>query len=76
MNCPANTDEVRWEEKGCEFCRKQWESGEHPPVLAVNHSIHSKLHSELPCSANVLVFIEDLIAQSHSGRAVEQVASQ
>lgn len=40
---------MKWEEKGCEICRKQWESGEHPPELAVNYTLHSKLHRCREC---------------------------
>ncbi len=33
-----------WESKGCESCRRQWESGERPPELAINFALHSRLH--------------------------------
>ena len=33
-----------WERKGCEVCRKLWESGERPPELAINFALHSRLH--------------------------------
>lgn len=38
-----------WEAKGCEACRKLWESGQRPPELAVNVSLHSRLHRCAVC---------------------------
>lgn len=39
---------IEWKEKGCEICRKLWESGQRPPELAVNYDLHARLHR---CSA-------------------------
>jgi hypothetical protein len=33
-----------WLDKGCAICRGQWESGTHPPELAVSNVLHSRLH--------------------------------
>ena len=38
-----------WCEKGCEVCRRLWESGERPPELAVNYQLHSRLHQCQVC---------------------------
>lgn len=35
---------TKWEEKGCDICRKLWESGSNPPEIAVNYELHSRLH--------------------------------
>jgi hypothetical protein len=40
---------VRWEEKGCVVCRKLWESGSHPPEIAINYALHSRLHRCCEC---------------------------
>lgn len=33
-----------WSRKGCVVCRGLWESGGHPPELAVSDALHSRLH--------------------------------
>lgn len=38
-----------WETKGCEACRRLWESGERPPELAINFALHSRLHQCAVC---------------------------
>lgn len=38
-----------WKSKGCGICRQQWESGHHPPELAVNLALHSRLHRCAVC---------------------------
>jgi hypothetical protein len=40
---------TKWEEKGCDVCRKLWESGKRPPELAVNYDLHSRLHKCIVC---------------------------
>ncbi|MNC77749.1 hypothetical protein D3C75_1297910 [compost metagenome] len=40
---------TEWEEKGCDVCRKQWESGKRPPELAVSDVLHSRLHRCSSC---------------------------
>lgn len=34
----------KWEDKGCDICRKLWETGKRPPELAVNVDLHTRLH--------------------------------
>jgi hypothetical protein len=38
-----------WQNKGCEVCRALWESGDHPPELSVNISLHARLHRCSSC---------------------------
>jgi hypothetical protein len=33
-----------WQKNGCTVCRRQWETGEPPPEIAVNIRMHSSLH--------------------------------
>lgn len=33
-----------WEKKGCSVCRKLWETGKTPPLLAENIENHSRLY--------------------------------
>jgi hypothetical protein len=33
-----------WEERGCEVCRRQWETGDQPPQISVNVERHAYLH--------------------------------
>lgn len=40
---------VAWETKGCEACRRLWESGGRPPELAINFVLHSRLHRCAVC---------------------------
>ena len=47
---------TQWKEKGCEVCRALWESGEHPPELAVSIELHARLHQCSSCG----VFWEQL----------------
>jgi hypothetical protein len=42
---------IKWENKGCEVCRKLWESGKRPPELAVNFELHSRLHRCSTCGS-------------------------
>jgi hypothetical protein len=35
---------LSWQEKGCEICRRQWETGEQPPEIAINIERHAHLH--------------------------------
>jgi hypothetical protein len=41
----------KWEEKGCEYCRRLWESGQRPPEIAMNVSLHSRLHKCPKCGS-------------------------
>ena len=42
---------IKWEEKGCNVCRKLWESGKRPPELAINYDLHSRLHKCSICGS-------------------------
>jgi hypothetical protein len=42
---------LKWESKGCRECRRLWETGRHPPELAVSYSLHSRLHRCEVCGA-------------------------
>lgn len=33
-----------WQKKGCPVCRRQWETGQQPPRVAINRTLHSRLH--------------------------------
>ena len=39
---------LSWQDKGCKVCRRQWETGEQPPEIAVSIERHAHLHY---CSA-------------------------
>ncbi len=42
---------TKWKEKGCDVCRKLWESGKRPPELAVSFELHSRLHRCSSCGS-------------------------
>jgi hypothetical protein len=35
---------INWKNKGCEVCRRLWESGGQPRLVVVSTELHSKLH--------------------------------
>lgn len=38
-----------WGKRGCEVCRRQWETGEQPPKIATNIELHAHLHRCTVC---------------------------
>ena len=40
---------VRWEDQGCPVCRRQWETGDPPPMIAVSIGRHAHLHRCVVC---------------------------
>jgi hypothetical protein len=42
---------TQWQKKGCPVCRALWESGQHPPELAMSIVLHSRLHRCSSCAA-------------------------
>ncbi|MFZ1983663.1 MAG: hypothetical protein WAU91_04570 [Desulfatitalea sp.] len=41
---------TKWEDKGCVVCRKFWEKGQTPPMLAESIEYHSKLYKCSVCN--------------------------
>lgn len=39
----------RWEEFGCPICRRLWETGEQPPLVATSIDQHVHLHRCAAC---------------------------
>jgi hypothetical protein len=35
---------TEWDSKGCEVCRKAWQTGRAPPEIAVDLAAHASLH--------------------------------
>jgi hypothetical protein len=69
---------VEWKDKGCSVCRGLWESGKHPPELAVNYDLHTRLHRCSECGTywEQLERYADVISESEARKQFPDAFSE